>query len=41
MRLGTWNCQTGLGPAWKVIEDLEVDVIALQECGPDTLQKVE
>lgn len=41
MRLGTWNCQTGLGPAWRVIEDLEVDVISLQECGPDTLQHVE
>jgi endonuclease/exonuclease/phosphatase family metal-dependent hydrolase len=41
MRLATWNCQTGLGPAWKVIEDLEADVITLQECGPDTLQQVE
>jgi hypothetical protein len=41
MRLATWNCQTGLGRGWEVIENLDVDVLTVQECGPDTLQQVE
>jgi endonuclease/exonuclease/phosphatase family metal-dependent hydrolase len=36
MRLGTWNCQTGLSRNWDVLDELEVDVLTVQECGPDT-----
>jgi exonuclease III len=36
MRLGTWNCQTGLGSHWDAVEKLDADVLTLQECGPGT-----
>jgi hypothetical protein len=41
MRLGTWNCQTGLEPNWSMIEELNVDVLSVQECGTGTQQFVE
>lgn len=36
MQLATWNCQTGLASNWDAIEQLGVDVLSLQECGPET-----
>lgn len=36
MRLGTWNCQTGLDSNWDAVEALGANVLTVQECGPDT-----
>jgi endonuclease/exonuclease/phosphatase family metal-dependent hydrolase len=36
LRLATWNCQPGLASNWDVIEELKVDVIAIQEARSDT-----
>jgi endonuclease/exonuclease/phosphatase family metal-dependent hydrolase len=36
LRLATWNCQSGLASNWDVIEELNVDVIAIQEARSDT-----
>jgi endonuclease/exonuclease/phosphatase family metal-dependent hydrolase len=33
MRVGTWNCQTGLDSNWGVVEALDADVVTVQECG--------
>jgi hypothetical protein len=41
MRLGTWNCQPGLASNWDVIEELNVDLIAIQEARSDTRALVE
>lgn len=40
MRLGTWNCQTSLGSKWDAVEALNADVLAIQECGPNTRDQV-
>jgi len=41
MRLGTWNCQTGLAANWEAIEALNADVLAIQECEPGIRAQVE
>jgi endonuclease/exonuclease/phosphatase family metal-dependent hydrolase len=41
MRLGTWNCQTALASKWGVVETLDADVLAVQECGPNTRADVD
>lgn len=41
MRLATWNCQHGLGPNWDAIEELDVDVLAIQEARADTKDLME
>jgi len=41
VRLGTWNCQTGLDTHWDAAEALNPDVLTVQECGPSTKALVE
>jgi len=41
MRIGTWNCQTGLAPNWEHVQALDSDVLTVQECGPETKEFVE
>jgi hypothetical protein len=36
LRLGTWNCQTGLDSNWGAVEALDADVLVVQECGAGT-----
>jgi endonuclease/exonuclease/phosphatase (EEP) superfamily protein YafD len=36
MRVATWNCQIRLDANWGVVEDLDVDVLTIQECGDGT-----
>jgi hypothetical protein len=36
MRLGTWNCQTGLDANWDALDELNLDVLTVQECGSGT-----
>jgi endonuclease/exonuclease/phosphatase family metal-dependent hydrolase len=39
MRLGTWNCQTGLDSHWGAVETLDADVLVVQECGEGTREQ--
>jgi exonuclease III len=41
MRLGTWNCQTGLDSNWRAVDALKADVLTVQECGPATPAQAE
>lgn len=40
MRIGTWNCHSGLGHKWDAVEALDLDVLTVQECGPRTEEQV-
>jgi exonuclease III len=41
VRLGTWNCQTGLDANWGAVEALDADVLTVQECGSNTKAQAE
>jgi exodeoxyribonuclease-3 len=41
MRLATWNSQPGVAANWDSIVGLDVDVLTVQECEPDTKALVE
>lgn len=36
VRLGTWNCQSGLDAHWDAIRALDAEVLTVQECGSHT-----
>ena len=41
MRLGTWNCEKDIAKHWDALEALDVDVIAVQECGNKTEEEAD
>jgi exonuclease III len=41
VRLGTWNCQTGLDANWGAVEALDAHVLTVQECGSNTKAQAE
>lgn len=41
MRVGTWNCQSGLDANWAILEELAADVLVVQECSSNTPEQAE
>ncbi len=39
LRLGTWNCPSGLAANWGILEELDVDVVTVQECNHTTVRQ--